>query len=296
MQALASLTDDADTAQSLFIECRFEAIRWAAHAIQSEFTDATWSIFQATAIEGRPATEVAQAFGRTIGAVYAARCRVAARVLLVPSSPGEQARSGRITSVNFAPDEDGLASFIQSNIACPLSEFGSLMVSEAGEPIGLVLSSRSNFLPDVRRQEMEPTSIAVPLKAIQTVLQAALDKPRDVPLVRLPSSRAIDINKPVSITLVPTPPLLVLQELANLLALVAREEGTDSGSVDRSTLLKLDLQPATPLAKSLVELFAKRGATVLIYEEGKRLQVEAPPKTMEDLNKVFQFLQDPIQR
>lgn len=80
MQTLASLPDDADTYRSFIVECQLEAIRWAAREIQSEFTDATWAIFQATAIGGRPAAEVALVFQRTIGAVYAARCRVAARL------------------------------------------------------------------------------------------------------------------------------------------------------------------------------------------------------------------------
>jgi RNA polymerase sigma-70 factor, ECF subfamily len=80
MQALASLPEEADTTQVLIVECRLEAIRWAAREIQSEFSDATWAIFQSVAIEGRPAPEVAHVFQRTIGAVYAARCRVAARL------------------------------------------------------------------------------------------------------------------------------------------------------------------------------------------------------------------------
>lgn len=80
MQALASLPEEAETTQGLIVECRLEAIRWAAREIQSEFSEATWAVFQATAIEGRPAAEVAQVFQRSIGAVYAARCRVAARL------------------------------------------------------------------------------------------------------------------------------------------------------------------------------------------------------------------------
>ena len=80
MRALTSLPEEAETTQALIVECRLEAIRWAAREIQSEFSDATWAIFQSIAIEGRPAPEVAQAFQRTIGAVYAARCRVAARL------------------------------------------------------------------------------------------------------------------------------------------------------------------------------------------------------------------------
>jgi RNA polymerase sigma-70 factor (ECF subfamily) len=80
MHALASLPEEAETTQSLILECRLEAIRWAASEIQPEFSDATWAVFQATAIEGRPIAEVAQVLQRTIGAVYAARCRVAARL------------------------------------------------------------------------------------------------------------------------------------------------------------------------------------------------------------------------
>ncbi len=80
MQTLASLPEDRDTTQALIVECRLEAIRWAAQEIEPEYTDATWAIFQAIAIEGRSAAEVAQTYGRTLGAVYAARCRVAARL------------------------------------------------------------------------------------------------------------------------------------------------------------------------------------------------------------------------
>ena len=80
LQSLASLPQGPESTQSLIVECRLEAIRWAAREIQSEFSNATWAIFQSIAIEGRPAPEVAQVFQRTIGAVYAARCRVAARL------------------------------------------------------------------------------------------------------------------------------------------------------------------------------------------------------------------------
>ena len=65
---------------SLLKESRLEAIRWVARELQSEFTETTWVIFQATAIEGRPAAEVAEVCGRSLGSVYAARCRVVARL------------------------------------------------------------------------------------------------------------------------------------------------------------------------------------------------------------------------
>ena len=71
---------NAELEQMLLRESRLEAIRWAANEIQGEFTETTWGIFHATAMEGRPASEVALAFDRSVGAVYAARCRVAARL------------------------------------------------------------------------------------------------------------------------------------------------------------------------------------------------------------------------
>lgn len=73
-------TNDDELIRALLKESRLEAIRWAANELQAEFTETTWSIFHATAIEGRPAAEVASVSGRSIGAVYAARCRVAARL------------------------------------------------------------------------------------------------------------------------------------------------------------------------------------------------------------------------
>jgi RNA polymerase sigma-70 factor (ECF subfamily) len=75
-----AIDDDSELERMLLRESRLEAIRWAAVEIQSEFTKTTWSIFQATAMECRPAAEVAVAHQRTLGAVYAARCRVAARL------------------------------------------------------------------------------------------------------------------------------------------------------------------------------------------------------------------------
>lgn len=61
---------------------------------------------------------------------------------------------------------------------------------------------------------------------------------------------------------------------------------------DLTKPVQINLQPATQLAKLLVERFADRGAKVLEYEEGKRLKVEAPPAVLVQvgdlLGKVFQ--------
>ncbi|MCA9136255.1 MAG: sigma-70 family RNA polymerase sigma factor [Planctomycetales bacterium] len=75
-----AVDENSELERMLQRESRLEAIRWAAAEIKSEFTDTTWSIFQETAMEGRPAAEVAATYQRTVGAVYAARCRVAARL------------------------------------------------------------------------------------------------------------------------------------------------------------------------------------------------------------------------
>lgn len=64
---------------------------------------------------------------------------------------------------------------------------------------------------------------------------------------------------------------------------------------DLTKPVQINLQPATQLAKLLVERFADRGAKVLEYEEGKRLKVEAPPAVLlqlgDVLGKVFQELE-----
>jgi RNA polymerase sigma-70 factor (ECF subfamily) len=57
-----------------------EAIRYAANAIRDEFPEKTWAVFCATTMDGRPASEVAVAFGCSVGTVYVYRCRVTARL------------------------------------------------------------------------------------------------------------------------------------------------------------------------------------------------------------------------
>ncbi len=66
---------------------------------------------------------------------------------------------------------------------------------------------------------------------------------------------------------------------------------------DLTKPVQINLQPATQLAKLLVERFADRGAKVLEFEEGKRLKVEAPPTVLVQvgdlLSKVFQQPEQP---
>jgi RNA polymerase sigma-70 factor, ECF subfamily len=52
----------------------------AARLIRADFNAATWSAFWATAVEDRPAREVAAEVGLTVNAVYLARARVLQRL------------------------------------------------------------------------------------------------------------------------------------------------------------------------------------------------------------------------
>jgi RNA polymerase sigma factor (sigma-70 family) len=59
---------------------RLRLIQWASERIQSEFADSTWQAFQRTFQGKLSAAEVARELGISVGAVYIARSRVAARL------------------------------------------------------------------------------------------------------------------------------------------------------------------------------------------------------------------------
>ena len=61
-------------------ESRLEAFRWAAEQVQAEVSQATWIMFRETSLLGRPVDEVAEATGRSPGAVYLARYRIMQRI------------------------------------------------------------------------------------------------------------------------------------------------------------------------------------------------------------------------
>jgi RNA polymerase sigma factor (sigma-70 family) len=64
------------------LEQKREVFRWAAEQIRGDFQATTWQAFWRTSVEGAPLAETAQALGLSIGAVYAARSRVMARLKL----------------------------------------------------------------------------------------------------------------------------------------------------------------------------------------------------------------------
>ena len=61
-------------------EYRQHLLRIAQDRIRPEFQPATWQAYLLTAVEGRPAPEVAEQLNLSVGAVYVARSRVLARL------------------------------------------------------------------------------------------------------------------------------------------------------------------------------------------------------------------------
>lgn len=59
---------------------------------------------------------------------------------------------------------------------------------------------------------------------------------------------------------------------------------------NRQKPLSVGLTPATRLSKDIVEMFSPRGATILDFEEGKRLKIEAPAEVMEDIGKLLELV------
>ncbi|MFO0916478.1 MAG: sigma-70 family RNA polymerase sigma factor [Pirellulales bacterium] len=71
------------------------AFCWAAGQVQRQVSPAVWQAFWLTAIDRQPPAEVGRQLGMTVGAVYAAKCRVLARLResahqLDPDSAGSE--------------------------------------------------------------------------------------------------------------------------------------------------------------------------------------------------------------
>ena len=56
------------------------AFCWAAGQVQREVEPATWRAFWLATVDGLPPGEVAAQLGMKMGSVYAAKCRVLARI------------------------------------------------------------------------------------------------------------------------------------------------------------------------------------------------------------------------
>ncbi len=80
-EVLAEQAEPNEEEQSWFArEYRQEVMRWAAHRVRHEFHDSTWRAFWNTSVDGQAIQEAAGELGISVGAVYAARSRVMARL------------------------------------------------------------------------------------------------------------------------------------------------------------------------------------------------------------------------
>ena len=79
----ADAAADADPDE---VERRRWAFCVAAGRVEAEVEPHTWAAFAGTAVDGRPAAEVAAELDMTVGAVYAAKCRTLARLRAVAAT------------------------------------------------------------------------------------------------------------------------------------------------------------------------------------------------------------------
>lgn len=78
----ASSAADQDTANEEDLEWRQWAFCWASSKAQRAVSEITWRAFWLTAVENRPPADVAKQLELSVGAVYAAKCRVLQRLRL----------------------------------------------------------------------------------------------------------------------------------------------------------------------------------------------------------------------
>ena len=76
----ASSDADQDAADEEDSQWRQWAFCWASSKVQREVSGTTWQAFWLTAVENQPSADVAKQLELSIGAVYAAKCRVLQRL------------------------------------------------------------------------------------------------------------------------------------------------------------------------------------------------------------------------
>jgi RNA polymerase sigma-70 factor (ECF subfamily) len=81
IQLLNATADRAESISAEFdTEWRREAFRWASDEVRNEVHPTTWDAFWLTAVQGVDATQVASQLGKSVGAIYVARCRVMQKI------------------------------------------------------------------------------------------------------------------------------------------------------------------------------------------------------------------------
>lgn len=71
---------NAEEQNTYVLEFRRELFHWAARKIRAEFQTSTWTLFWRTTVDDEPIVNVANELGMSIGAAYAARCRILAKL------------------------------------------------------------------------------------------------------------------------------------------------------------------------------------------------------------------------
>lgn len=77
---LVEIPDRSNLESTIAIEARRQALRFAISSIEGEFSPLSREMFRQTAIEGIPPQVVADTLGKSVGAVYIARCRIMQRI------------------------------------------------------------------------------------------------------------------------------------------------------------------------------------------------------------------------
>lgn len=71
---------DDEEASAFVLEYRRQVFRWAAESVCSQYEPKTWQAFWRTTVEDEPVAQVANDLGISVGAVYAGKCRIMARL------------------------------------------------------------------------------------------------------------------------------------------------------------------------------------------------------------------------
>lgn len=75
-----SLADSAESQAFWDDDYRRHLLQRAIGIMQGDFNPTTWKACWEVVVQGRPAAQVAAQFGMSVGAVYAARCRILTRL------------------------------------------------------------------------------------------------------------------------------------------------------------------------------------------------------------------------
>lgn len=80
-EMLAEIPSTDETEATAFqLEYRRAMFNWAAEEVRPEVQESTWRSFWMTAVDGQPPEFVANTLKLSVGSVYAAKCRVVARI------------------------------------------------------------------------------------------------------------------------------------------------------------------------------------------------------------------------